>query len=103
NLQASDSISRIVGVDGGERAVVTGVHGLQHVERFLASNLADDDAVGTHTEGIDYQIANTDGAVAFDVGGPSFHARHVRLSEPQLSRVFDGDNALVFRDVGRQH
>ena len=37
---------------------------------------------------------------AFHVGGPGFHARHVRLLQPQFGRVFDGDDALVFRNVG---
>ena len=40
---------------------------------------------------------------AFDVGRTGFHARHVRLAQPQFGRVFDGDDALVFRNVSRQH
>ena len=38
-------------------AVVARVHGLQHVERLGAADLADDDAVGTHTQGVDHQVA----------------------------------------------
>ena len=79
HLQPAHGVARGVGVDGRERAVVAGVHGLQHVERLLAAHLADDDAVGTHTEGIDHQLPDADGALAFDVGRTRFHARHVRL------------------------
>ena len=35
----------------GHRAVVAGVHGLEHVERFGTAALADDDAFGPHTQG----------------------------------------------------
>ena len=103
DFQARHAVARRVGVNGGERAVVTGIHGLKHVQRFFAADFADDDAVGPHTEGVDDQIANLDGAVAFDVGGPRFHARHVRLAQPQFGGVFDGDDALVFRNVARKH
>ena len=64
------------------------------------ADLADDDAVGPHTEGVDDQLADVDGADAFHVGRTGFHARHVGLLEPQFGRVFDGDDALVFRNVG---
>ena len=37
---------------GAERAVVAGVHGLQHVDRLAAAHLAEDDAVGAHTQGV---------------------------------------------------
>src|ERR1041385_5560771 len=84
---------------GGQRAIVTGVHGLQHVQRFLRTDFADDDAVGTHTEAVDDKLTDVDGARAFDVGGPGFHARHVRLLQPELGRVFDGDDTFVFRNV----
>ena len=92
-------VARGVGVNGGQRSVVARVHGLQHVQRLLAAHLAHDDAVGTHTQGVDHQFADVDGAVAFDVGRARFHARHVRLLQPQFGGVFDGDDALVFRDV----
>ena len=56
-FEAREGIARGVGVDGGHGAIVAGVHGLQHVERFGAARFADDDAVGPHTEGVDEQIA----------------------------------------------
>src|ERR1700738_3923918 len=47
-LETRDRVARRVGVDRRHRAFVTGVHGLKHVEGFLAAALAEDDAVWTH-------------------------------------------------------
>jgi pilus assembly protein CpaF len=35
-------------MDGGHRAFVTGVHGLKHVEGFLAAALAEDGTIHGH-------------------------------------------------------
>ena len=86
HFETGDAVARRVRVDGRERAVVARVHGLKHVERFFAADLADDNAVGTHTEGVNHQIADLDGAVAFDVGGAGFHARHMGLARAAVRR-----------------
>ncbi len=100
-FETRESVARRVGVDGGHGAVVARVHGLQHVERFGAARFAHDDAVGPHTQRIDHQIARRDGARAFDVGRARFKAHHVRLLQLQFGGVFDGDDALVFRNEAR--
>ena len=100
HFQAAQAVARGVGMQRGERSIVTRVHGLQHVERFLGADLSHNDAVGAHTQRVDHQLADVDGARAFHVGRPGFHARHMRLLQAQLGGVFDGDDALVFRDVG---
>src|SRR6185312_15856658 len=74
DFETRHAIARRIRVDRGERAIVTGVHGLEHVQRFFAADFADDDAVGTHTKGVDDEVANFDGAVPFDVRGARFHA-----------------------------
>ena len=74
-LDARDGIARIVGVDRGDGAVVAGVHGLQHVQRLFAAHLAQDDAVGTHAQGVDHQLALADGALAFQVGRAALQPR----------------------------
>jgi len=51
-------------VDCGERAVVAGVHRLEHVERFAAAALADDDTVGAHTQGVADEVADNTPRVA---------------------------------------
>ena len=74
---------------------MAGVHRLQHVERFLAADLADDDAIGPHTQGVDHELPLPDGALAFDVGRPRLEPRHVLLVQLQLGGVLDGHDALV--------
>ena len=102
DFKASQRVAGGVGVDGGERSVVTGIHGLQHVQGLLGADLADDDTVGTHTEGVDDELPDMDCSGAFDVGGAGLHARHVGLLEAQFGGVFDGDDPFVFRNVGRE-
>ncbi len=101
-LQARDGVARRIGVNGGHRAFVAGVHRLQHVEGFLAAALAEDDAVGPHAQRVLHQFALTDFALAFDIGRPRFHAADMRLLQLKLGGVFDGDQALFFRDEGGQ-
>ena len=94
-LEAGDGVARGVGVDGGQRAVVAGVHGLEHVEGLAAAALADDDAVRPHAQRVAHQVADRDCALALDVGRPGLELHHVVLLELQLGRVLDGDDALV--------
>ena len=102
-FQAAQSVARGVGVNRGERAVVARVHGLQHVERFLAADLADDDAVGAHTQRVDHQLPLVDRALAFDVGRARFQPNDVFLVELQFGRVFNRHDAFAIGNVGRQH
>ena len=88
-----------VGVDGRQAAVVAGVHRLQHVQRFLAADLADDDAVGPHTERIDDELALPDGALALDVRRPGFQPHDVPLPQHQLRGVLDRDDSLADREM----
>ena len=74
------------------------VHGLQHVERFAATALTNHDAVGTHTQGVDQQVANRDATLALDIGRPRFESHDVRLTQLKFGCIFDRDDALVLRD-----
>src|SRR5258708_2200917 len=49
-FQAGHAVARRVGVDCRERSVVAGIHGLEHVQRFTATALADHDAIRAHTQ-----------------------------------------------------
>ena len=79
------------------RPVVAGVHGLQHVQRLFAAHLAQDDAVGTHAQRVDHQLALADRALAFQVGRTAFQPDDVLLLDLQLGGIFDGDDALARR------
>ncbi len=90
-------------MNGRQRSVVARVHGLQHVQRLFAADLADDDAVGAHTQGVDEQLPLPDRALALDVRRPRFEACDVLLVQLKFRRVFDGDDALTLGDEARQH
>ena len=78
------------------------VHRLQHVEGFFTAALAEDDAVGTHTQRVLHKFALTDFAFAFDIRRTRFHAADMRLLQLQFGGVFDREQTLFFRDEGRQ-
>ena len=99
------SVSRgTVGVQRGDRAVVAGVHRLEHVERGGVADLTDDDAVGAHTQASSCTRSRmVDRALALDVGRARLEPHDVVLLELELGGVLDGDDALVVGDERRQH
>ena len=103
-LDAGERVAGAVGVDGGDRAVVAGVHGLEHVEGLAATALADDDAVGTHAQAV---ACTRSRIVTWPLpsmfGGRASMREHVVLVELELLGVLDGDDALVGGDERRQH
>ena len=98
-LDTGEGVTRRVGVDRAERALVTGVHRLHHVEGLGAADLTDDDAVGAHTQGVAHEVALGDLAAAFEARRARFQRDDVRLLQPELRRVLDRDDALGVRDV----
>ena len=86
-LEARDRVARRVGVDGRHRAFVAGVHGLQHVEGFLAAALAEDDAVGTHAQRVLHQLALADFAACLRRSADAFpcgrHAAAAAAARPR--------------------
>ena len=68
-LEPAEGLDRPVGVARGQRALVPGVHRLQHVERLAGADLADDDAIGPHAQGVADEVADGDLARALGVGG----------------------------------
>ena len=93
-LHAGQRLARVVGVQRAHRAVVAGVHRLQHVERLGAAHLAADDPVRPHAQRVLDQVAHRDLAGALEVGRAGLEADHVRLLQLQLGRVLDRDHAL---------
>ena len=74
---------------------MAGIHGLQHVEGFVAADLADDDPVRTHAEAVDQQLPLPHASQSFHIGRPGFEPHHVLVFELQFGRVFDGDDPLA--------
>src|SRR6187455_1715670 len=67
-LEAGQHVPRRVRVARRHRAVVTGVHRLEHVERLARPAFPDDDAIGPHAQGVSYELPDRDRALALDVG-----------------------------------
>ena len=96
----ASSVARRVGVNGRQTAVVTGVHSLKHVDRFAATDLADHDAIGTHTQCVAHEISLRDFATTFDIRRPGFQSDDVRLLQLKFGRVFNRNDAFVFGNEG---
>ena len=73
-----------VGVNGSQRSVVAGIHGLEHIQSFFTANLTDDDAIWPHTQAIDDQLALVHCAPALDVRRPAFQTDDVLLFHLQF-------------------
>src|SRR5260370_29501294 len=89
-------------MDGCDRTVMAGGHGLQHVEDLGAADLADDDAVGAHPETVLDQVALRDFAAAFEIGWARLEPHDMRLLQRQLGRILDSDDTFVFGNEGRE-
>src|ERR1019366_6134521 len=96
-------VPRIVGVNGGYRTVVAGVHGLQHIQRFSSAHLADHDAVGPHTQRVDDQLTLMYRTFPLDIRRPALQADHMFLLQLKLSRILDGHDPFPLGDESRQH
>ena len=103
HLETAQGLARVVGVDGREAAVMTGVHRLQHVERFRSPAFSDDDPVRPHAERVPHKIPGRYDALPFHVGRPRLHAGDVWLLQLEFCRVFNRDNSLFNRNVAGEH
>ena len=83
---------RVVGVNGGERPPVPGIEGLEKVGRLGATHLPDNDVIGAVAERVLYQVADRDAPRAELAG---LEANAVRVVDPELQGVLDGDDSLV--------
>ena len=101
-LHTREAFARGVGVERRHRAVMAGVHRGEQIEALRSTNFAQDDAVRTHTQSVDDEVANGDRALAFEVRRTGFERQPVRLLQTKLGRVLDRDHALARVDHLRQ-
>jgi hypothetical protein len=90
-FQAGGYVDGRVGVDGATAAVVAGVERGQEIHYFGAADLADDQAVGAHAEGLADQVAQRDLSGAFDVRRASLEADDVWMIRAEFAGVLDQD------------
>ena len=77
---------RRVGVHGARAAVVAGVERREQVADLSPADLADDQPVGPHPQGLPDEVAQLDAAGALDVGRPRHQPDDVGMPRPQLGR-----------------
>ena len=66
-FETANGVERAIGVAGGERSAVAGVHCSQHVEYLGATNLPDNESIRAQTKRGPEQRSNRYLAVAFEL------------------------------------
>ena len=97
-LQASRDLAWIVGMHCARAAVVSGVERREQIDHFGAADLADDDAVRPHPQGLADELADCDFPDAFDVGASGYQPDQMRMRRRKFSGVLDAHDPLVGRD-----
>ena len=67
-----------------------------------AADLADDDAVRPHAQGLAHEVAQRHGAGALEVGRPGLQADDVRVRGRQLAGVLDEQEPVALGDEAQQ-
>lgn len=88
-------------MDRARAAVVAGVQGGQKVDYLRATDFADDDSVGAHSQGLPNKIADGYRADALHVRGARDQSYDVGMWGCQFGGVFDADDAFVGGDLGQ--
>ena len=83
---------------GGHRAFMTRIHRLKHIEGFIATALANDNAIRPHAQRVLHQVALANFAFAFGIGRPRFQPSDMQLLQLQFRCIFDRDQTLFVRD-----
>ena len=79
-----------------------GVHRLEHVERFAATDLSDYDSVRSHPQRGAQQRPHVDRAGPLNAGRTRLQGDDVRLRKSKLRSVLDGHDPLVLTDRERE-
>lgn len=90
-------------MDSGQRAIVTGIHRLQHVQGFSTTTLANDDPIRTHTQAVLDQVTNGHGSLALNIWRPSFKSDGVGLSQSQFGGIFYRNDSFAMRNIVGKH
>ena len=104
--QAREGLLRGVRVDGAQAAEMPGVQRLQQVERFRATDLADEDAIGPMPQGRAEQVGDRDGRqrrllAERRLRTPCLEPKHVRFVQVNLCRLLDQTRCGRDRECAR--
>src|SRR5690606_7458786 len=101
-FQTGGDLARGIGVDGTRATVVAGVERGEQVDDLSPADLAHDDAVGAHAQGLPNQVADRHLTDAFHIGGAGDQAHDVRVGWGEFGGVLDADDAFGGIDRGQQ-
>ena len=74
----------------------------EHVEGLGTADLTDDDAVGSHPQGLPDEVSQRDCALALEVRLSTLHRDDVRTVDAQLEDLLARDDPFACRDRGEQ-
>src|SRR5882757_4016071 len=83
-------------MDGGKRAGVAGIEGIEQRARLDSANFAKDDSVGSPAESRLQKVI--EGDTGFERIRLAFDRKDVRLLDAQLGRILNNHDALVVGD-----
>jgi hypothetical protein len=101
-VQTIQGIAGAVGVNSRQASIVTGIHRLKHVERFLTTDLANHNAIRSHTQRVDDEIALAHCPFTFNICRTRLQSDDVSLAQLQFRGIFNRDHPLVVVDEARQ-
>ena len=82
---------------------MTGIHGLEHIQRLSRTAFPYDNPVRSHAQGIDDQVTYGHLPTPLRISGPSLHPDHVSLRRQlELKGILDGHHALIGADKTRE-
>ena len=82
---------------------MAGVHRLQHVQRFPATDLSNHNPIRAHTQRVAQQFADRHFTLALGIGWPAFKPDDVVLLDLELDGIFDGDDPVGLGQEGGKH
>lgn len=88
-------------MDCARAAVMAGIQGGQEVDYLGATDFADDDSVGAHSQGLPDEVTDGHRADALDVRGARYQAHDVGVWGCQFGGVFDADDAFIGGGLGQ--
>jgi hypothetical protein len=77
---------------------VTGVHGLQHVNRFTRTDFTYNNAIGSHAQRIANEVPNGSFSGTFSICWSTFESQNMATREPKFGGVFDRDHPFIRRN-----
>ena len=95
SLESREHVGGAVGMQGGAPALVAGVEGLQQLAHFSATDLAHDQPVRPHPQGLAHEVDHGDESLAFDIRRARLETHDMAPRERHLEHVLDHEDALA--------